>query len=137
MKQRSIGVGLLVAVLAACSAKGGTGGGGGLIPTEDAGSDGGGGGGGGGGASCEALCARGAMANCPNFRPTECMSECQQLLAGPCTAQASAAVACASRATVTCDSDGDPTTMGCERESQALAVCALADAGLPDVVAQD
>jgi len=137
MKQRSMGLGVVLVALAACSAKGGTGGGGGgLIPTEDAGGDGGGGGGG-GGANCEALCARGAMANCPNFRPTDCLSECQQLLSGPCTAQASAAVACASRATVTCDSDGDPTTMGCERESQALVVCALADAGLPDVFAKD
>jgi hypothetical protein len=116
---------MVLFALTACGSANGGGGGG--LDLGDGGAPGGG-----GTASCPAICARQAAANCPTFSMDTCMTQCAQYLASPlCTAQVNALIRCGGTATFTCDSDGEPTSRECVAETSALLACSVPDAGPP------
>ena len=75
---------------------------------------------------CDEVCPFTVMPMCANGPPDEptCVAGCQDVMAGPCNLEFSAARACAGfTPTFTCDTTDRPTITGCEAQFDALYAC--------------
>ncbi|MDB4986155.1 MAG: hypothetical protein JWN04_1333, partial [Myxococcaceae bacterium] len=82
--------------------------------------------------TCARACVRANAANCSNDVPADCMNHCMLISTGSpsaCSSQANALLACAAKATFTCDPDDKTSTpVGCESLTTALGTCTGAHA---------
>lgn len=77
-------------------------------------------------AGCEEICSATLAGMCPAGPPDQaaCVSGCMDIMGGPCALAYSEVRACAGQgATITCDTMGRPTVIGCEKQFTALYEC--------------
>jgi len=85
---------------------------------------------------CSSLCAKEAMANCPNQGSTaNCNAGCRLILRNPtCAAPSNALFACEEGSPAACDAQGRATLTSCAVEQLTVAACFLQNAADPTLV---
>ncbi len=78
-----------------------------------------------GGSACDRGCTATVAAACPigPSSQSECVSQCNALSTGSCSAEYAALQACADGKPITCDTTGIPVIEACSSEQDAFIAC--------------